>query len=62
MREKDKNSGTYYGDNRANPHRRKYPDPTPVNHSAKLENDESKLKKATESDATVIGVIALTHF
>lgn len=62
MREKDKNSGTHYGDNSTNPHGRKYPDPTPVNHSAKLENDESKLKKATESDATVIGVIALTHF
>lgn len=62
MHKNDKNGGPYYGDNRANPHRRKYPNPTPVNHSAKLENDESKLKKATESDATVIGVIALTHF
>lgn len=62
MHEKDKNGGTHYGDNSTNPHGRKYPDPTPVNHSAKLENDKGKLKKATESDATVFGAIILTHF
>lgn len=62
MHEKDKKGGTYYGDNCANPHRRKHPDPTPVNYSAKLENDKGKLKKTTESDAIVFGAIILTHF
>lgn len=62
MHEKDKNGGTHYGDNSTNPHGRKYPDPTPVNHSAKLENDKGKLKKTTESDATAISAIILTHF
>ena len=62
MHKNDINNSAHYSDNCANPHRRKHPDPTPVNYSTKFKNDKGNLKKATGSNAAVIGAIIITHF